>query len=608
MSHSRFATIRRPVRRLVVSFGLAATCIAFASAAQQDVTFSIDWHGPTISMQSPAGAPITEGDLLFPPLGRPAFGPLPPPRTFLNGGQLGLSRYDLCSPHPPSQPCGVEVDALSFGDDFLLTGSAGEDYTVYFSVDEYATGDSGNPIVPSVTSEFATGDHGTDIFGSNMLPPAPTPPVLFNNVGVVDGDGLPSATLAATIYPGVGLIEGNIAGTGLPSNPDMGDNLDALNIGPRPDPLTGPVFFSVDGAFFDPLVMVPNSGTAQFENVRAGDVLVRIPGGQFQVYADSAQLGLDLMGPNTDDLDALVLVENGMPGYQRSVIPYDWLAGFTGVPSDMLLFSVRRGSALIGMVDSLLGLQIVEGDVLVPPVGGATTPGIFITAESLGLVADRGGTSSDDLNAGDVTGDKITDCNNNGIEDWVDINTGFSCDVNGNSIPDECEPKGTSFCQCTAANAPCGNGNANAGCENSTGAGAELTGDGTSSVFSDDIVLRVTDLPSNQFGIFFMGQGTTSAPLADGYRCVDSSPAFPLFRFQQQVFNTGAAGTAEFGEGTALGPIIDASCTTLGAGGCIELGQTWYFQAWYRDPVGGPCGNGGTHSNLTNGWMVTFTL
>ncbi len=33
----------------------------------------------------------------------------------------------------------------------------------------------------------------------------------------------------------------------------------------------------------------------------------------------------------------------------------------------------------------------------------------------------------------------ITDCNENGIEDTLDINSGFSNDINGNLIPDECE-------------------------------------------------------------------------------------------------------------------------------------------------------------------------
>jgi hypothetical protein len=39
-------------------------------------------------------------------------------------------------------------------------------------------------------------------------------------------------------------------------------------------------------------------------------------------------------------------------------------------------------------------------------------------------------------------------------------------------------------------------------------------------------------------------------------------------------------------------------------GGWIS-GDTRYFQTWYRDPSGGPCGAG---FNLTNGMELTFTL
>jgi hypothetical protein len=63
----------------------AFTCAAavLATSAQAQVTFSIDWKGPTISMSpSGGGPPITEGDILMPPPGGPAFGPLPKPQMF----------------------------------------------------------------------------------------------------------------------------------------------------------------------------------------------------------------------------------------------------------------------------------------------------------------------------------------------------------------------------------------------------------------------------------------------------------------------------------------------------------------------------------------------
>lgn len=53
----------------------------------------------------------------------------------------------------------------------------------------------------------------------------------------------------------------------------------------------------------------------------------------------------------------------------------------------MLLFSVRRGSALIGTIDAILGKPIEEGDILVP--FAFSTPGIFIPAEAIGLATLR---------------------------------------------------------------------------------------------------------------------------------------------------------------------------------------------------------------------------
>jgi hypothetical protein len=51
------------------------------------------------------------------------------------------------------------------------------------------------------------------------------------------------------------------------------------------------------------------------------------------VYAFATQLGLDQLGPDHDDLDALVLWENGDGVYTPTAGAYSWLNG-----TDMLLF------------------------------------------------------------------------------------------------------------------------------------------------------------------------------------------------------------------------------------------------------------------------------
>ena len=145
--------------------------LAAAQAAQQ-LIYSIDWHGPTIAMAQPGAAPITEGDLLT---RVPAFGPFPqPPNTFLDGGALGLSQYPVCVGHPPGTPCGVELDALSRGEDLLLLQTTPH-YLVLFSTDEFAVGLS-TAFSPSVATEAPVGDSSADVWDAIHLPVGPVVP------------------------------------------------------------------------------------------------------------------------------------------------------------------------------------------------------------------------------------------------------------------------------------------------------------------------------------------------------------------------------------------------------------------------------------------------
>lgn len=129
-------------------------------------------------------------------------------------------------------------------------------------------------------------------------------------------------------------------------------------------------FFSLDAGLIDPWTGIAGSNTAAAHGFVGGDVLVTpVPNMLPLLYAPANQLGLDMFGANTDDLDALVICENNVPGWQRSLAPYGWNMG-----QDLLLFSVRRGSAVIGRPDSIFGLPISEGDVLVPPVPGGLSP------------------------------------------------------------------------------------------------------------------------------------------------------------------------------------------------------------------------------------------
>ena len=104
--------------RLLLSAAATLTGASFASA---QVTFSIDYQSSTVSViDGFTGTPITDGDLLNPVAGAPALGPLASPGILATGGTLGLATYGACVGHAPLVPCGIEVDALSFGVDAFV--------------------------------------------------------------------------------------------------------------------------------------------------------------------------------------------------------------------------------------------------------------------------------------------------------------------------------------------------------------------------------------------------------------------------------------------------------------------------------------------------------
>lgn len=158
--------------------------------------------------------------------------------------------------------------------------------------------------------------------------------------------------------------------------------------------------------------------------------------------------------------------------------------------------------------------------------------------------------------------------------------------------PDQPAP-GHPFCY--GLDCPCGNDDALAGCENSTGRGAWMSGSGTTSVTDDDLVLSTEQLPQGAWSIVYMGALADDLPLGDGKLCTGGG--YPLFRFP--IKNSGASGTIVEGPG-----LVAYSQQQFGALGEIHPSSTWLFQIWYRNPSG-PCGLG---FNTSNGYSVTFGL
>ncbi len=379
---------------------IASACFMILTAApaygQQRPTFSIDFQGPTIGTPSGCGvaAVISEGDILTTnPPGAPgpnaaALGPLPGPCIMVGAvgpGTVAAAPGLTIIGSPPYH----ELDALSYGRD---TGD-----TLYFSVDEFALGVPTGP--PDVFSEGIAGfsEASADVFVyAGPVAPAP-PPAVIGNSDWNDGNGVAAP---APALPGFGLIEPNPPVPG--SAVDVGDNLDAVDMDTRLSDFPGPIFFSLDASFIDPVEGFPmNTGTALGNGFLPGDVLVKTVAGApvpaIALSCPSITLGLDLFGAGTDDLDALIF--NDADG------------SLTCTPGDTLLFSVRRASAVIGVPDSCFGVPIEEGDILTFPTGAGLPPCLFISAEALGLATIRSGTNgpfgSDELDALDIVTEEI---------------------------------------------------------------------------------------------------------------------------------------------------------------------------------------------------------
>ena len=174
----------------------------------------------------------------------------------------------------------------------------------------------------------------------------------------------------------------------------------------------------------------------------------------------------------------------------------------------------------------------------------------------------------------------LFDCNGNGVIDSVDISAGTSLDDNGNGIPDECESIGARYCTASA---------------NSSGLPSELTVIGSDLLPQNDVTLTARQLPLQSFGFFLtsLTQGvTTNVPNSQGTLCLAGSVG--RFVGPGQIQNSGSDGVI------ALGINLSSHPTPIGLVSVLP-GETWNYQLWHRDAVGGQ-----TTSNFTDAVAVTF--
>ena len=116
---------------------------------------------------------------------------------------------------------------------------------------------------------------------------------------------------------------------------------------------------------------------------------------------------------------------------------------------------------------------------------------------------------------------------------------------------------------------------------NSAGPGAEIRGEGSTSLAAANLTLEANGCPAKQNGLFFYGSTQVQIPFGDGYMCaVGNIKRCPLL-------TTSAVGTASHELSYDHSP--------------ITAGSTWNFQFWFRDPLAG-----GSGFNLSNGLTATF--
>ncbi|MCP3920428.1 MAG: hypothetical protein GY711_33285 [bacterium] len=127
---------------------------------------------------------------------------------------------------------------------------------------------------------------------------------------------------------------------------------------------------------------------------------------------------------------------------------------------------------------------------------------------------------------------------------------------------------------------------------NSAGLAATITAHGTAVAGGNPLSLRASDVPSDQFGIFMASQtqGFTNPVGSTGILCLGGTMA--LFSAPGQIQNSGAAGSFELD--------IDTQAIPMSPPVPIAAGETWYFQAWYRDR------NPTVTSNFTDGVSIVF--
>ncbi|MEZ6015470.1 MAG: LamG domain-containing protein [Planctomycetota bacterium] len=133
------------------------------------------------------------------------------------------------------------------------------------------------------------------------------------------------------------------------------------------------------------------------------------------------------------------------------------------------------------------------------------------------------------------------------------------------------------------------------GVANSTGNAAAMGASGSATVANNDLVLEASALPNNAFGFFLTSrtQGMIMNPGgSQGTLCLGGS--IGRYVGAGQIKNSGATGAIQLAVDLTQHPTPTGLVS-------VAPGETWNFQAWFRDSI-----NGTATSNFTDGLEVTF--
>ncbi|MEZ6015700.1 MAG: hypothetical protein R3F49_11335 [Planctomycetota bacterium] len=129
---------------------------------------------------------------------------------------------------------------------------------------------------------------------------------------------------------------------------------------------------------------------------------------------------------------------------------------------------------------------------------------------------------------------------------------------------------------------------------NSSGASAVISAAGSLVVANNDFTLRAHSLPLNAFAFFITSQTQGNTPMAGGSTGTICLAGAVGRGVGNSIVSSGATGVVSV--------LADLTAMPQPTGSvAVMAGETWNFQCWYRDAVGGSA-----TSNFSDGLSVTF--